>query len=183
MFESLGGKVLAGMLSLSVFIFGNYEGNDASLGAFSAQLNNKTLYVKTQLQNAFDHDFDKMFQTGKVITVWFKVDVVKDKKVLHSSTFRHAVQYDPLANNFTVFREEMNEKRVFTSEADMIKSLSQVECFLPVNPNWGVVDMKLTSWMKKIKFEEYKRDIDLMMLWKFKKPSLEKRIRLGSNEN
>ncbi|HQQ68644.1 MAG TPA: hypothetical protein PLX77_07435, partial [Candidatus Cloacimonadota bacterium] len=61
MFEALGAKFLAGVVSLSMLLFSSFEGNDPALGSFSYSKTGSYVHLKTQLQTAFENDFPSIF--------------------------------------------------------------------------------------------------------------------------
>ena len=75
MFEALGARVLAGVVSLSMLLFSTFQGNDPRFGSISHNKSGSYVYLKAQLQSAFDNDFPSIFASGTSIPVYYNLEV------------------------------------------------------------------------------------------------------------
>ncbi|HNX00087.1 MAG TPA: DUF4390 domain-containing protein [Candidatus Cloacimonadota bacterium] len=166
----LGQKLLANLVTISVFLFSSFKGNDASFSAMHVQNSGNYLILQTHLENSFENDFQEIFQSGKQVDVWFNLEVKQNRNLLQKQEFRHSVQYDPLSAAYKVYLQEQKTTRVVRDYADMVQLISDVEYTLPPKPGWSKIDIHLDSFLKKMPMESTNKEIDLMMLWKLKKP-------------
>lgn len=179
----LGQKLLANLVTISVFLFSSFKGNDAGFSAMHVQNSGNYLIVQTRLVNSFENDFNEIFQSGKQVDIWFHLVVKENKTELHTQEFRHSVQYDPLASVYKVYLQEQHITRNIKDYSDMIRMISGVEYSFPAKPGWGKINIHLDSYMKSLRIDSMNKDIDLMMLWKLKKPTCKVNLDLKTNEN
>jgi hypothetical protein len=165
-----GQKLLANLVTISVFLFSSFKGNDANFSNINVHNSGNYLILQTQLVNSFDNDFQEIFQSGKQVDVWFNLEVKQSKDMLHKEVFRHSAQYDPLQSVYKVYLQEQHETRSVKTYQDMLKMISQVEYSLPSKPKWKKIDIHFDAYLKSMRIESMKKDVDLMVLWKMKKP-------------
>jgi hypothetical protein len=126
------------------------------------------------LVEAFDNDFDEIFQSGQRIDIFFKIEIHGEDRLAHEQEFRHAVVFDPLEKIYNVFLEEQNLQTTCTNFNQLIETISQIEYFYNGQKYEGG-HVILSAYMKKIRLQSLNKEYDLMMLWKFKKPKITKR--------
>jgi hypothetical protein len=64
MLEAITGKVFATIVTLSVFLFSSYTGNDPAFRTLNCRAGEKYLVVRSSLISAFDNDFPDVFKSG-----------------------------------------------------------------------------------------------------------------------
>lgn len=170
MLESLAGKVLAGLVSFTTLFLSSYTGNEPSFKPIQSRKGGNYLQVSAMLQNAFENDFDNVFKCGKPIHIMFKAEIRQANNVVWTKNYRHSVSYNPMNAVWMVYLSETNQNLQFASYQDLIKQISALECSIPIAQNWHTVELRLESWLTKVTLAQDKREIDLMMLWKFKRP-------------
>jgi hypothetical protein len=170
MLEALTGKVFATVVSLSMFLFSSYSGNDPSLRALSSRVGGNYLQVRTSLVGAFDNDFPDVFKSGTVIPVNFTLSLKSGNRTLTERQFQNRVRFDPGKGIYEVYMGGMNRTIETESYAQMLTEISGFECSIPYNPDWGVVSMRLEASLPTVKFTQLKKPVDLMVLWKYQKP-------------
>jgi len=170
MFEAIGAKVLSGIVSLSMFLFSSYTGNDPSLRPVSVTMSSSYLQVKTQLDNAFTNDFPEVFRSGVDIPVFFRVEVKSDGNVVYRRTHRSNVKFDPMQGEFTLQQTGTGLTHTYTSYQAMLSAVSTLECSIPLGTNWKTVTISVESYLPEVEFTQIRRRVDLMVLWKYKRP-------------
>jgi hypothetical protein len=180
MFESITGKVMAGILSLSAMMFTSYTGNDPVFLPMHGKVGQNYLLLKANLDHAFDNDFGDVFKCGKPIHVWFKVEIRSYKQLALTRTYHHTVTYDPMTASWSLFRSESNHTVIYTNYQSLLNNISELDCSLPINEKWKTVEIKTEAWLPEIELTQENRKIDLMVLWKFRKPSIKATMNLES---
>ncbi|HOA28992.1 MAG: hypothetical protein KBB33_04485 [Candidatus Cloacimonetes bacterium] len=177
MFEALGAKLLTGVVSLSMLLFSSFQGNDPSLGNLSYSKTGSYVHLRAQLQTAFENDFPSIFASGSEIPVHYNLEVKSGGNVMIKRRVVHKVSYDPTTGVYQIFKN--GSRTAFTESAEQVKrELSAFEYALPYQHSWGVVTVKLEADLPKVHFAQLKKEVDLMVLWKYKKPSIKAQIDL-----
>ena len=171
MFQALSGKVITGIVTLSMLLLSSYEGNNAKFGNMTAIYLGSRIHVSAALVNAFENDFEEYFRSGQRIEIFFNIEIFKRKELIHENEFRHAVIFDPIGKIFHVFLEEQNIQTTTTSYAELLELISLIE-YDYNEDDYESGQVVLSAHMKKIRLQSLNKEYDLMMLWKFKKPRL-----------
>jgi len=175
---SLISKVYLNVLAFSVLLFSNYTGNIVDFSSLLTKTVGDNLVCSTYLTNAFENDFDEIFKSGKEIRVWFEFRALKDNKVIHYEKFYHQVKWNAGKQEYQLNLQEQNYKTNTKSVKELKYLLSVVEYpFYKANHNGNVV-IEVNAYLPKIYLETISKEVDLMLLWKMKKPSIRKEVRL-----
>lgn len=178
MFELLGSRILAGVVSLSMLLFSSFKGNEPRLSAISYHNSSSTLYLSGELISAFDNDFDSIFASSATIPVYFKLNIKSGNRSLESRQFRHLVSFNPVTGIY-VLRKDGDPQVLRTSSVQsIIKEVSQYSFSVPYPSSWGEISVSIQAEMPRVRFEELDKEMDLMVLWKHKKPSAKIQIDL-----
>jgi len=174
MIGALSEKIITGLVSFSLLFFSSYKGNNASLSTLKVNLANDKIYLQTKLNSAFENDFEDFFTSGKNIRIWFKVDIKNKKETLHIDEFYHEVTYDPLKHIFEVNLQETEEKKQTDSFRVLKKIISEINyhCQIENLNQYKYLDIEVSCFLKEIHLQGMEKPIDLMILWKHKKPSV-----------
>lgn len=178
MLEALTGKVLATVVTLSVFLFSSYTGNDPAFGNLNSRAGDSYLQLRTSLVSAFENDFPDVFQSGSTIPVNFKLLIRNKNGVLVNRNFQNSVRYDPATAVFEVRSSGMNRKLQTANYSAMISEISGFECSIPFSSSWGTVSVSLEASLPSVRFEQLKKKVDLMVLWKYQKPKISTQLNL-----
>ncbi len=170
MLEAISGKVFATIVTLSVFLFSSYTGNDPSLKGFNSRVGENYLQLRTSLYSAFENDFPDVFRSGSTIPVNFKLTIKGKHQNLYQHTFVNSVNYDPAKGVFNLSLGGMNRKLQTDSYEKMLAEISVFECSIPYQPAWGDVTINLEASLPTVRFQQLQKNVDLMVLWKYKKP-------------
>lgn len=170
MLESLAGKVLAGLVSFTTLFLSSYTGNEPTFKPIQSRKGGNYLQIKATLSNAFENDFSDVFKCGKPINIMFKTAVKSGNAIAWEKNYRHTVSYDPMNASWQVYLSETNQNIQFESYRALLNQISTLECSIPIGKNWQTVELSIEARLPKITMEQEKRQIDLMMLWKFKRP-------------
>ncbi len=169
MFEALAGKVVSGIIALSIMLFSSYEGNQPYFSQLAVFFVGNRIFVKTELIDAFNNDFEDIFRSGKQIDVSFKITLKNDSETISEEEFKHTVTYNPLSDIFTLLLEESGETIMIDSYRQLLKKISKIEYDLKINSSKNII-VEIESYLSKTKFSSFGKKYDLMILWKLKKP-------------
>jgi hypothetical protein len=177
MLEALGTKVLAGVVSLSMLLFSSFKGNDPRLSSISHSKSGSFVYLRAQLQSAFDNDFPSIFASGTPIPVHYNLEVRSGNSVVARRRVVNRVTFDPASGIYEIVKE--GAQPAFTEAIDEVnRELAYFEYGLPYQSSWGVVNVKIEAELPKVHFRQLNKELDLMVLWKYKKPSTKAQIDL-----
>lgn len=171
MLEALTGKVFASIVSLSMFLFSSYTGNDPSLRALTSRVGDNYLQLRTSLVSAFDNDFPDVFKSGATIPIEYKLLIKSGKQTRVERKFQNRVRFDPLTGVYHIYSAGMNRNTQTTSYPQMITEISAFECSVPYNPAWGKVSVRLEASLPIVRFQQLNKPVDLMVLWRYQRPA------------
>lgn len=178
MLELLGSKIMVGVVSLSLLLFSSFQGNDPQLGAIKHYSSSSTLYLSGELLSAFDKDFESIFASSVPIPVYFKLNIKSGSRTVLTRQLTHLVSFNP-ATGIYVLRKGTEPELLRTSSVEqIIKEISKYKFNIPYKSSWGLININIQAEMPRVRLEEKGKEIDLMMLWKYKKPSAKIQIDL-----
>lgn len=172
MFEALTAKVFATVVSLSMFLFSSYTGNDPSFRALNAKAGDSYLQFKTTLVEAFDNDFPDVFKSGASIPVDFTLQIRSGNNIRLQRKYQNRVQYNPSTGIYHVFLAGMNRNLQTASYQQMLSVISGFECSVPYDSGWGKVSVHLEAKLPTVRFQQINKAVDLMVLWRYQRPSI-----------
>jgi len=171
MFEVLGTKILAGVVSLSMLLFSSFKGNDPLISSISTAKTGSYLYLKANLENAFENDFPSIFASGSKIPVHYDLVVHQGSRTVASHRITNTVKFDPTTGIYEL--KQGNKSPVFTESPEEVKrTLAAFEYSLAYQSAWNKINVKLEAHLPKVHFQQLNKELDLMVLWKYKKPSV-----------
>ena len=183
MFQALADKILTGIVSFGLMVLTTTEGNNARFTKMKSTFYGDRIVFQTELVGAFENDFEEIFRCGKEIEIFFHISIKAEKQSIHNEVFRHLVVFDPLEQNFTINLEENNLEITTSSYEELIETISRVEYEFAEDLHYERINVTLVSYLEKIYLDALGKDYDMMMLWKFKRPKVFKRIDLGFDES
>ncbi|MCK4653720.1 MAG: hypothetical protein KAU01_04685, partial [Candidatus Cloacimonetes bacterium] len=74
MFQVLSSKIISGFISLSILLLSSYEGNRATFSELTTSFLGDKIFIKTELINAFENDFEEIFKSGQRIDIFFNIE-------------------------------------------------------------------------------------------------------------
>ena len=178
MLEGLLGQVMSGLLSVSTLMFSSYTGNDPKFQSLQCRTGQNYMIVKARLGHAFENDFSDVFRCGKPVNLMYKVEIRQNNQIVQTKTYRHTVTFDPMQASWEVFSSESSRKEIFTTYQLMLNNISELECSIPRETSWKKIEVKVESWLQAIELTQPDRTVDLMMLWKFKRPAIKRSFTL-----
>lgn len=178
MLEAITGKMFATIVTLSVFLFSSYTGNDPALRALSSRAGENYLQIRSSLVGAFDNDFPDVFKSGSTIPVTFTLSIKNKNQILFSRNYQNRVRFDPAKGLYEVKTAGMNRTLQTASYPAMLNELSTFECSIPYQESWGSVTISLEASLSSVRFEQLKKTVDLMVLWKYQKPKVSSQVSL-----
>jgi hypothetical protein len=88
------------------------------------------VYLKAQLQSAFDNDFPSIFASGTSIPVYYNLEVRNGSNLVLRKRLINQVNYDPASGIYAIIRE--GEATSYTESLELVKrELSAFEYALP----------------------------------------------------
>ena len=178
MFELLGTRIMAGVLSLSMLLFSSFQGNDPQLSAIKHYSSSSTLYLSGELISAFNNDFDSIFASSAPIPVYFNLNIKSGSHTVVNRQFKHLVSFNPATGIYVLRKDGEPEILRTSSVQQVIREISHYKFSVPYQSSWGLVTVSIKAEMPMVRFEELDKNMDLMVLWKHKKPSAKIQIDL-----
>lgn len=182
MFQMLSNKVVVGMLTLGMFLFSSFEGNDASFSKPSLSYNNQSYILQTKLENAFENSFEEVLKSGEEIFIDFEIKLEENFFLHNTTSFYHSLKYNTMERTYSVNISELNQDYEVGSYEELLDVLSVIEFVIEkqqLNPRY----LTLTASIRNIKLPTIDEKYDLMMLWNFQKPKLKINLMEYKNEN
>lgn len=178
MLEGFVGKVMAGLLSVSTLMFSPYSGNAVKFQSLNCRTSQNYLIVKAVLDKAFDNDFTDVFNCGKTVTIRFRLELRNNNDIAHTSSYRRTVIFTPMQASWDVFYSENSRREIYTDYKTMLNEISVLECSVPRNSQWKKIEIRVESWLDPVELTQPDRTVDLMVLWKFRRPTLRRSFNL-----
>ena len=184
MFGNLGNRIVSSIASLTALVFSSYHGNEAHFSDLDLHLREERLTIECRLQEAFDHDFEEFFRSGKPINVWFVMQVRSGNELVREEFFYHRVEYDPLTMYYEVYIHEDQNNIVATSYAELLRTVEDFEYSINLLEldTANSLEVTLTAYLADIKLDTMAQPFDLMLLWNFKRPVVKKRFTIDELE-
>jgi len=170
MLEALSAKVMAGLVSLSMFLFSTYTGNDPQLSSLKATMGRSYLQLNTHLVSAFDNDFPEVFKSGTTIPVHFKLEIKSKRRNLWSKQYTNSTRYDSATGFWSVSQSASGRTVKLSSYQQMITAMAHLDCSIPYESSWGEVNVKVEAWLPTVNFDKIDRKVNLMVLWNYQRP-------------
>jgi hypothetical protein len=171
MLAGLWGKLVAGALSVSALMFSPYTGNNPQFGQLQCRAGQNYLIVRAKLESAFDNDFADVFKCGKPVHVWFKVELRHNGDIAFSNNYRHTVTYDPMNAVWELYTSENGRRELFDSYQKLLNETALLECSIARSSVWRSIEVRAEAWLQEVELSQPQRSVDLMVLWKMKRPS------------
>ncbi|HOH97511.1 MAG TPA: hypothetical protein PL188_04280 [Candidatus Cloacimonadota bacterium] len=178
MFEALGSKLLAGVVSLSMLLFSTYTGNDPKLSGIRHTSSDSYIHLEANLISAFENDFPSIFTSGTTIPVQYQLTFKSGNRTVINRTYTNSVTFDPGKGTYEIRRAGTADAFFTRSYEEMLAVVSLFKVSVPYQVAWGTVHVKLESSLPTVSFAQVDKAVDLMILWKYKKPSAKTQIDL-----
>lgn len=178
MLGSLVSKVYLNVLAFSVLLFSNYTGNVVNFTDVKAKAVGDNIVFSTFLETAFENDFNEIFKSGKEIKVWFEFRVLKDNKIVHFEKFYHQVKWNPSKQEYSIDLQEQNYKVSVKNFQELKYYLSNVEYPFYKSTHKGDFQIEFKSYLPKVYLDTINKEVDLMLLWNMKRPTIKREIRI-----
>lgn len=172
MLEALGAKVFSGIVAFSLLMFSSFEGNDPRFGPLSVTNSDSYLYLSGHLISAFDNDFPSIFSSGTPIPIHFMLNIRKGNRTLVQRRFTHTVTFDTAKGVYELNKGNGKDALLTRSVEEIIKEVSYYSFSIPYQQIWGEVSIRIQAELPKLRFDNADKDVDLMVLWKYKMPSV-----------
>jgi hypothetical protein len=176
-FAAFSKKVISTIIAVGSMFYSTIDGVTPDMSALELHYKNDYILVSTMLENCYTSEFDQIFYSGNVITIYFTVDLYQDggKDPDSTNTFFHALQYSPLGDDFTIYFSERNET-ISSLSLDLVKALLPRVTDYRVTSSDNIYDkvnyyLEITAWLDKIRFEGMEEELNLLYYWNSIKPN------------
>ncbi len=176
MFQALSSKIITGVITLSMLLLSSYEGNNAAFENFTATVLGSNVYIKANLVTAFENDFEELFRSGQKIDIYFNVIITDRDGPVHQDEFIHSILFNPLERFYLIFLEEQQSQTTAGSLEELIEIISNID-YVCECEGFDEGNISISSHLKKVRLKSIGKEYDMMMLWKFKRPSVKQRYR------
>ena len=125
-----------------LFLFvlpGSAYSKEAKMGNLRVGSDQKNIFISFDLTNGFTDDIQEAVLSGIPTTFTFFIDIYKkrtfwpDKKVA-SLRFSRYCKYDPLKDEFEIFREENSKNYLYLKDVNEVKEVMTSADKIPVAP-------------------------------------------------
>jgi hypothetical protein len=171
MLEGFFGKVMAGLLSISALTFSPQTGNLPQFRPLQCKAGQNYLLIQAALDKAFDNDFSDVFRCGKPVTVWYKIEIRQAGRTVLTQSYRHTITFDPMNAAWELFTSENGRREILTSYAELLPEIALLSCSIPRDRAWKSVEIRAEAWLQEVELTQPQHSVDLMVLWKYKRPS------------
>ena len=178
MFEAISGKIMASVVSLSMLLFSSFKGNNPSFGNTSINNTGTYLHISTTLVSAFENDFPSIFSSGATIPVHYYLVIKSGNTTVVNRKYTQSVTFYPGKGIYEITRNGIANKIKTTSSAQVAAELSAMECSIPIKVDWGNVTLHWAAELPSVHFEQLDKTVDLMVLWKYKRPETKLQLNL-----
>ncbi|MCK9329276.1 MAG: hypothetical protein PHY08_00625 [Candidatus Cloacimonetes bacterium] len=170
-------KVYHGLLGLSLLFMTSYTGNDARIGKFSYYVSEQNIIVNCQIENAFENDFEEIFLSGIDIPICFETKLTSKKLKIAKEEFEYHIRWISKNEHWEVTLENQ-DYTFYTNDYDfLIEEISKIKIKFDVDlSEFQELDFELKASLPKLYIPSIKKEVDLMLLWKLKSPTLTKKI-------
>jgi hypothetical protein len=169
--DGILGKVMAGWLSVSALLFSSFTGNEPVFRPLQCKAGSNYLLVTARLDDAFENDFGDVFKCGRPVVLNYKIEVRNAGETAFSATYRHTVTYDPMTASWAVEKSETRTREIISTYSLMLEEISHLECTIARNNRWKSVEINAEAWLLPVNTSQSNKTIDLMVLWKYKRPA------------
>ena len=163
------GKILAGLLSFSAMLFSTFQGNTASFSDISISQDVSAIVIKTNLVDAFDNEFEHIFNSGKEIAVCIELEVRRERVLNELIVIYNTVCYDPVTKYYLIEQGTPDNRLIASNYKEMLIILSEIE----ICCNHLKIDnyqFELKAHLEPVILETFEKEFDVMVLWNYKVP-------------
>jgi|LSQX01.1.fsa_nt_gb hypothetical protein len=182
MLENLSAQVISGVLAFSMMLFSNFKGNSPEFKELNLSMSSSYLYLNAELISAFENDFPVLFSSGTEIPIHFKVNIKSHGKQVYLRKLSHKVSFDTISGVYTLEKSSTENKFHTRSMDELIREVGRVKLSIPYQESWGMISVELEASLPRMSLDEADREVDLMALWRFKKPKIKTRLKINSIE-
>jgi|GEM_PF-5386005 len=191
MLNALFSKVYNGVLTFSILFFSNYIGNSPRLSDIHVELSDTGLYLSCFLIDAFENDFDEIFDSGIKMSVIYEVEVTHNKNTIYRKDFENSVTWDFEYRQWIVHFEEENVTLYIENIEQLKRTLSFLETFIyfdsphlladGISREYDKVEVKISVRLPFIYVPSIEKNMDLMVLWRLTEPTARINVYLEEN--
>jgi hypothetical protein len=176
-FAAFSKKVISTIIAVGSMFYSTIDGVTPVMKTPEIQYKNDYIYISTTIENCYTEDLSQIFYSGNMIPIYFSVDLYKvgQKDPDSTYTFYHALQYSPIAEEFTIYYSERNET-ISSLNLDQAKEILPRIINYPTTSSSNIDDninyfITVTAWLDKVQFEGMEEKLNLLYYWNSIKPN------------
>ena len=164
-------RVYNSLLAFSIMLLSNYTGNEPKFSNFFVEAFENGVYIRGLLLDAFENDFEEIFNSGILTSVIYDIEVVHGRSNILQKTFVNTAIWNFEIDRWIVHYGEENETIFVNSYEDLKRYISFIETFVFFDVEGiDIVDISISARLPVIHIPSIQKSIDLMVLWKMKAP-------------
>ncbi len=176
-FAAFSKKVISTIIAVGSMFYSTIDGVTPVMNTPDIQYKNDYVYISTTIENCYTEDLNQIFYSGNMISIHFSVDLYQVGQKDPDSTYKfyHALQYSPIADDFTIFYSERNET-ISSLNIDQAKNILPRIINYPTTSSVNIDDninyyISVTAWLDKIYFEGMDEELNLLYYWNSIRPN------------
>ncbi len=171
-------KIITTVIAIGSMFYSTISGVNAAFTDIDIDAQGEQIVLSTTLTNCFSEDLDMIFESGKEITIYYKIEVIQqsNSQAIHTDTLTHTIHYSLVDNNFSVHISEM-QQTLYNLPKDRAKSQLAELNDVPVLSLHSLLPrqeyyIQATAWMGKVTIEGTQENLNLMYYWNSIKPEV-----------
>ncbi len=182
MFNALTDRLIATIISIGSLFFPFLESIEPNFSNIQFNTVGSAVVLSMHLDNCYTDQLNQVISSGKTVKIFFQSELfrTKAKNPDHTQNFYHTVRYNLLENQYEVYFSETDRRRLFSDISLVHKYFTSVSNYQVLKSE----DLKsgqdyyirLTAYLENITFIGEDSDLDLMLFWNNKKPSVDTEV-------
>jgi hypothetical protein len=186
-FTAITKKIITTIITIGSMFYSTISGVNAEFTDIDFHARGDQLVLSTELTNCFSDDLDLIFESGKDISIYYKIEVIQltNSQAIHTDTLIHTIHYSLVDNDFsiriseaqqTLYNLPKDRAKLRLVEIDNVSVLS-LHSLQPGQEYF----IQATAWMGKITIEGTQENLNLMYYWNSIKPEVRSVYFTGSD--
>jgi hypothetical protein len=175
-------KALIGLVSVTLSLFSSYKGIDVSFENFQYKIKSSQVCFMTNLTKPFTKEAEDLFKSGEKIKIFFNLTIRRGGTIIVEDEYIHSIRFDTMKQKFLFYKSEENKYFEIKNFRELVKDVSKYEYKIDLEDVKGNISFKLEAHLGKIHIAPLEREYNLMALWNWSKPYLEKNIEVEYDE-
>jgi hypothetical protein len=179
-------KIITTVIAIGSVFYSSISGVNAEFTDIDIHARGEQLVISTELTNCFSEELDLIFESGKEISIYYRIEVVQasNSHVIHADTLTHTIHYSLVDNAFNVRISEV-QQTLYNLPKDRAKSRLAKLNEVPILSLHNLLPrleyyIQTTAWMGKVSIEGTREKLNLMYYWNSIKPEVRSIVFTGS---